>query len=354
MAIREIKCPNCGGYMHFSPDEGNVKCEFCDSVFTADVLENYAEIITEECNDEQEYTFFDDKYIKENATVYTCSSCGGEIITDDVRFASRCPYCDSPVLMTSRVEGVLRPEYIIPFKITKEQAQEAYKNFCRHRPLLPKMFLSENRIDSITGLYAPFWLFDCDCGISARFKATRTHSWSTADFDYTRTDHFCIYRAGDMSFSAVPVDGSSKLDNKFSEAVEPYDISKAVSFNSAYLLGFVADKYDENSEHASKRAFDRVKHSAEAAAYRTVSGYGTVINEHSGVHIRSSKSHYALLPIWLLNTSYKNKIYSFAMNGQTGKIVGELPISVGKGVGLFAGLTALLTVLFSVIGILFL
>lgn len=348
MSVREIKCPNCGGYMQFSPKDGKIKCDFCDSVFEAETLEQYAQITEEQHKDRFKWDFSENN--SDEATVYTCPACGGEIITDDDKAASRCPYCDSPVVMTSRVSGVYRPEFIIPFSVTKEQAMQAYKDFCRKQPLLPKMFKQQARVEKITGIYAPFWIFDCDCNASAQYKTTKTRMWSDSNYNYTETSHFLVYRRGDLRFRAIPVDGSSKLENEYSESIEPYDISKAVPFNSAYLMGFIADKYDQSADFAAKRANERIKNSADYALRNTVIGYSSIVSENFGVDLYNAKSHYAMLPVWLLTTRYKDRVYSFAMNGQTGKFVGTLPPSIPKALGIFAAVTTGLTAVLSIIG----
>lgn len=346
MSVRELKCPNCGGSMQFDPRQGQVRCDYCDSEFEAASLEEYAQILEQSYEDHMDWAQQETERATEQATVFTCPACGGEIITDDVRAATRCPYCDSPAVMTSRVSGIFRPDCILPFSVTKEQAIEAYRNFCRKKPLLPSVYTKRATMENITGIYAPFWIFDCDSEIAADYKATRVSHWSDSKFNYTKTDFYYIYRRGNMRFSAVPVDGSSKLDNAYTESIEPFDLSRAVPFNTAYLTGFAADKYDEDAAQAEKRANARIKASGENAARGTVTGYATVLTQHSSVSLSHTKATYALLPIWILNTRYKGKIYTFAMNGQTGKFVGKLPSSAAKGAAWFGGITAALTALF--------
>ncbi len=343
MSVREFKCPHCGGIMHFSPEDGKVTCEYCESEFSAADLEQYAAVLEEKVQDKMDWVQPDESHTARESTIYTCPACGGEIITDDVQAATRCPYCDTPAVMTSRVSGVFEPDMIIPFSVTKEQAQQAYRDFCRKKPLLPSLFTKQARIESITGIYVPFWLFDCDSNVTAEYRATRVTHWSDRRFDYTKTDHYHIFRRGDMQFRAVPVDGSKKLDNAYTESIEPFDCAKAVPFQMGYLTGFLADKYDENAQTAQQRANERIRQSALDAARETVHGYATLVPEQSGVQLSNTKASYALLPVWLLNTKFNGKIYTFAMNGQTGRFVGELPSSAAKGAGLFFGLTATIT-----------
>ena len=192
--------------------------------------------------------------------------------------------------------------------------------------LLPKIFKDQNHIDEIKGVYVPFWLFDTDVDAQVRYRATKVHTWSDSDYDYTETSHFLVHRGGSVGFEHVPVDGSSKMADDLMESIEPYNISDAVHFQTAYLAGYVADKYDVTAEDSIDRANQRVKRSTEEVFAETVEGYTTVTPENTSVQFRGGKARYALYPVWLLNTSWNGNQYTFAMNGQTGKFVGDLPV----------------------------
>ena len=134
------------------------------------------------------------------------------------------------------------------------------------------------------------------------------------------------HRGGSIGFEHVPVDGSTKMADDLMESIEPYDFSEAVDFRTAYLAGYLADKYDVTAEASIDRANERVKRSAEDSFAGTVQGYTTVTTENSTVQFRGGKARYALYPVWLLNTTWNGNKYTFAMNGQTGKFVGDLPV----------------------------
>ena len=135
-----------------------------------------------------------------------------------------------------------------------------------------------------------------------------------------------LTRGGEIGFERIPVDGSSKLDNTLMESIEPYDFSEAVDFNTAFLAGFFADKYDVSSDDCKSRANDRLKKSTEEAFARTVGMYTTVVPEHSSVRLKKGTTRYAMYPVWILNTEWEGETYTFAMNGQTGKFVGNMPM----------------------------
>jgi hypothetical protein len=238
----------------------------------------------------------------------------------------------------------LRPDYVIPFKYDKKAAKEGMMNHLMNKKLLPKTFKDENHIDEVKGIYVPFWLFDADADANLRFRATRVRSWSDSDYIYTETSHYAVARAGDIGFERVPVDGSSQMPDDLMESIEPFDFKDAVEFQSAYLAGYLADKYDVSAEDSVGRANERVKTSTENEFGATVVGYDTVIPEYSSIRLSNGKAKYALYPVWILNTTWKGEKYIFAMNGQTGKFVGNLPLDKGAYVRWLLSLTGIVGV----------
>ncbi len=328
--LLEYKCPNCGGSIEFKSESQKLQCPFCDAEFELDELDALNEELENETAENMEWkaagnTFSDEE--QNGLKSYICNSCGGEIITDDTTLATSCPFCDNAVVMTENMQGILRPDYVIPFKLNKEAARAKFAEHLKGKRLLPKLFKSDTHIDEIKGVYVPFWLFDGDADASVRYRATRVSSWSDSRYIYTRTSHYSLFRRGGVSFERVPVDGSEKMPDELMESLEPYDFSDALDFNSAYLAGYLADKYDVSLETCKQRANDRIKTSVSDIFRETVGhGYASVSLENMNVDLKRGISHYALYPVWILNTTYHGKKHIFAMNGQTGKFVGNLPI----------------------------
>lgn len=356
--ILEYKCPCCGGAITFNSRLQKMKCPYCDTEFEADTLREYEE--------EQLKEDFSPGWDEENVerstqelgdddglVSYTCESCGGEIVADRTMAASSCPYCGNPVIIMKSLRGALRPDLVIPFKLDKEQAEENLRSHLKGKMLLPSLFRSENRIKEVKGIYVPFWLYDCEAKAEIRCHATRIRSWEAGDYRYTETQHYLVSRGGDIGFEKVPVDGSVKMEDALMQSIEPFFYEDAVSFQTAYLAGYLADKYDQTAKDCAPHANERMRQSTVNAFMSTIIGYSSCIPEHTDIRLRQGKITYALLPVWLLNTTYKGKLYTFAMNGQTGKFVGNLPADKGKafaiGGGLFAAsflATLLLTMLF--------
>lgn len=341
--LQEYKCPCCGGAISFDSDVQKMKCPYCDTEFEVETLLSYDEDLNSEGGEDLSWETEAGGEWQEGEVdgirTYVCNSCGGEIIGDETLAATKCPYCDNPVVMKGQFSGMLRPDYVIPFKLNKEQAKAGLLRHISGKTLLPKIFKDKNRIDEIKGVYVPFWLFDADADADARYRATRVRTWADSNYTYTKTSFYSITRGGEMGFNRIPVDGSSKMADDLMESLEPFDFSDAVDFQTAYLAGYLADKYDVDTEQSVTRANERVRRSTEQALADTVIGYHSVIPQSVNVRLKNGTAKYALYPVWLLTTTFEDKKYVFAMNGQTGKFVGDLPVDKGKYALWLLGLT---------------
>lgn len=329
-AIQEYKCPCCGGAIAFDSTIQKMKCPYCDTEFEMETLASYDSELRSEQTDDMNWQLASGDTWQEDGSgglnAYVCNSCGGEIACDENTAATSCPFCGNPVVMTGRLAGALRPDYVIPFKVDKRAAKEALKKHYEGKRLLPKVFKDENHINEVKGVYVPFWLFDTGADVNMRYKATKVRTWSDSQYDYTETKFYAVSRGGKLGFEKVPVDGSARMPDDLMESIEPFDFSEAVDFQTAYLAGYLADKYDVDAEKSVERANERIRKSAEDAFYETVKGYATVMKETGSIRLQNGRVTYALFPVWLLSTTWNGQNYLFAMNGQTGKMVGNLPL----------------------------
>ena len=328
--IQEYKCPCCGGVIEFDAKSQNMKCPYCDTEYEVETLASYDEELHREPRDSMQWDTQPGGTWEEGETdglrVYVCKSCGGEIVGDETVGATTCPFCDNPIVVTGQFAGDLKPDYVIPFKVDKRTAIEALKKHYSGKKLLPKAFQDENHLEEIKGVYVPFWLFDAEAEADVRYKATRTRFWSDSRYNYTETGYYSVTRSGSLGFARVPVDGSTKMDDTLMESIEPFDFGEAVDFRTAYLSGYLADKYDVDADSSIARANERIRRSTEDAFRETVRGYDSVVTEKVAVDLKSGTAKYAMYPVWLLQTNWDGKKYTFAMNGQTGKFVGDLPM----------------------------
>lgn len=326
-AITEQKCPHCGGAVEFNVGTQNLKCPYCDTEFDIAAIqqaEEFAANTVEQINWNSSGAQWDAGETDE-MSVYACNSCGGEIVADATTGATSCPYCGNQVVMKGQFSGALKPDMIIPFKLDKKAAKEALKKHFKGKKFVPKGFFAENRLDEVKGVYVPHWLFSCDAVVNASYQAEKHRRWSDSKNNYLETSTYNIYRSGSIGFDNVPVDGSTKMPDDLMESIEPFNINEAVPFNTAYLAGYLADKYDVDVDQSMNRANQRIQASALDAFADTVQGYDSVSPMQASMQVANGMYKYALYPVWILNVKWKDKNHTFAMNGQTGKFVGNIP-----------------------------
>lgn len=352
-SILEYKCPCCGAGLAFSGAAQKLSCEYCDGSFELETVKEYNEALNDTLEEgfEWENTQTGDLSEEEQSGMHSfiCNSCGGEIMTEQTTAATFCPYCENPAIISGRVVGGLRPDAVIPFKTTKEDAKAAFLRLCKGKPLLPKDFTATHRLEKITGMYVPFWLYDCDGKLNGQYKATRVHSWSDSRYIYTKTDHYMLTRNASADFINIPMDASSKMDNAIMESIEPFNMENAVDFDTAYLTGFFADKYDVEANIGEERIRQRVSNTMDNLLSSSFAGYNSVVPSSKQLQVNHSNAKYVLLPVWMLHSKYKDQTYVFAMNGQTGKMTGTLPVDKAKKRLWFTAVTAGVTLLVSLI-----
>lgn len=343
--ITNYQCPSCTGPLQFSATTGKLECEYCCSSFTVDEIEALYAEKNEKAEAAAQTRQGAGEWNAENMRAYLCPSCGAELLCDVTTAATSCPYCGNPTVVPGQFADVQKPDYVIPFKVDKAAAMAALTQHYKGKPLLPGTFAKENHLEEVKGVYVPFWLFDGAAKADVTFSATRNHVQTTPRERIITTEHYRVERSGSVSFERVPVDGSTKMPDGHMDAIEPFDYSQMEPFSMAYLPGFLADKYDVDAAACADRAEERCRNSAIAAMEETVTGYSTCTVQQANVQIEQKDVHYALLPVWLLSTKWQDQNYLFAMNGQTGRLIGDLPISKGKLAAWFAGLFAVFAVI---------
>lgn len=369
------QCPNCGGPLHYDGSTQLLQCDYCDSSFTpAEVERIYAERQArddarareeqkrEQSSTEQaprgvsaaeastsdatrvnvrrstatdpvqaylENSRWDDDDVQ-NMRAYNCSSCGAQLMVDQVTAVTSCPYCGNNTVLPGQLSDVLKPDYVIPFKLTKDDAVAALRNYYKDKRFLPDTFSAENHLQEIQGVYVPFWLYSGKARGDVAYAGEQVTTWSDSDNMYTQTDHYEMRRKGSMEFARIPVDGSTKMPDAHMDAIEPFDYGELTDFSVAYLPGYITDRYDLSVKDCGPRAQKRAEATCESTLASTVTGYTNVRVESSDVNIDWTGVSYALLPVWMLHTKWDDRDFLFAMNGQTGKLIGDLPIDNGK------------------------
>lgn len=342
--VLEFKCPCCGAGLVFGEEVQQMHCDYCDNTFEIEAVLAYNDTLNSQEESEVEFDSQSGDHWSEaeqaHMRVFVCPSCGGELITDANTAATFCPYCENPAILEERLSGGIRPAYVIPFQTSKEDAQKAFLSLCKGKKLLPKMFTEQNRIEKITGIYVPFWLYSCTGNINANYRGTIMHSWSDSQYRYVKMDYYLLQRSGTAEFTNIPIDASRKMDDNIMESIEPFNFDQLVDFNPAYLSGFYADKYDVDSEEGKSRISQRVDTTMDGLIQSSLMGYSGIEPSGRSANITQKDAKYVLLPVWMLHTRYKDKTYVFAMNGQTGKMTGTFPICPKRSAGWFAGISA--------------
>jgi DNA-directed RNA polymerase subunit RPC12/RpoP len=276
----------------------------------------------------------------DEATEYHCKNCGAVLITDAQTTATTCSFCGAGVVIGDRLTGSLAPAKVIPFSISKEQAQEAFKQWCKKGLLTPRDFMTADRIKNITGIYVPFWLYDVNGRGEAEATCTRVRTYTKGDWIYTETKYYHVYRKVDLNYSRIPCDASKKMDDNMMDKIEPFHYDNLKDFQMPYLAGYISEKYDFDDEQMLPRIKSRVSDYVDSYIRSTINGYNTVSFIRKDINVRKKRADYTLLPVWMVCYDYRQAEHIFAMNGQTGKIVGKPPLSKGKIAAWFAGISA--------------
>ena len=266
-----------------------------------------------------------------NLTHYLCPLCKSAFIKLSDEKTLNCPYCGSEAGAYNPSDNTGMPEFIIPFKVTKEDAAGRFKEISEKVPFLPDEYEKADFVSSLKGFYIPFWLFDGRCNAKLTYHAQKKHNFRNPyGMPYSYFQTFSVDREGSAEYEDIPVDASIQADNAYTEAIEPYDSSEIVPFREEYLKGYFAEKANVSVKEAEKIAEERLHNTLEKDFSESLSEYDDVTREKAEYGMSDKNSDCNLLPVWLMNICYKEKLYRYAVNGQTGKVVGEIPISVKK------------------------
>ncbi|OED31899.1 TFIIB-type zinc ribbon-containing protein [Planococcus maritimus] len=323
--VIHYKCPNCGADMAFDSESGQLSCPSCGHEETIETLP--------EENIERK---FDEGEAKE----YHCENCGAIILTEAETTATHCGFCGAPVVLADRLTGDLAPAKVIPFTVSKDEAVAAFKKWTRGGRLTPRGFMSGERIKKMTGMYVPFWLYDIEGEAHVQAIGTQVRTYQRGDTIYTETDFYDVFREIDLSYLKVPADASEKMDDVLMDKLEPYDYSDLKDFRMPYLAGYLAEKYDFDDEQLFSRVESKIIPYIDSYISTTISGYSSVSYTNKQIDAQKKKVYYTLFPVWMVYYDFDNKEHTFAMNGQTGKVVGKPPISSGKVALWFTGIAA--------------
>ena len=348
------QCPNCSAGLTFDPEKQKFCCEFCLSEFTeqelaetttAKAAEEAASAAAEAAAEAGEIP--DEEYCAQMGE-YHCAACGADIVCDDTTAATECPYCHNPIILGGRLAGQMRPQKVIPFQFDREAAKAKFREFTRKKWFVPRSFVDEAQLEHICGIYYPFWCTDADTTAAMAARATRVRTWRAGEYRYTETSNFHVYRKGEIHFEDIVTPALREEDREMLNGILPYPSDSLQEFSMSYLSGFVAKKRDIEKEEVREAVRARMIGYAQQLLQRTIQGYATVVPAAPRMLTNRIQWDYTLMPIWMLTYTRKGRTYTYAMNGYTGKIYGEMPVSgkklavLGAVVGIVAGVVAAL------------
>lgn len=314
-----FKCKNCGGNTVYNPTKMKMVCPHCES-------EESQSIVAEE-----------------NMT--QCVNCGAPMEPGEFTAAMKCPNCGNYHVFEQRISGEYQPHLVIPFKISKEEAEKILKKAFGKKVFTPSTFLSHASIAKMEGSYVPFFLYDYDADASLSATGTKVRSWSSGSYRYTETSYYRVEREMDIDFNKIPVDASVSMDNSIMDLLEPYDYNALQEFEEKYMSGFQGEVFSENGDSLEKRASDKARSDSKTLLRDSVQGYSSLTQEDYRINLTEKARKYALLPVWVYDFQYQGKTYQFHVNGESGKVIGEAPVNKQKVVGYGAtvlGMTAVI------------
>ena len=342
----QYKCPACGAALKFDAEKQDFICEYCDSVFKEEDFFN----TDDKLNVDSVETAGQADSDFENAVLYVCPSCGAEVVTDETTAATTCYYCSNPVVLSGRLSGEMKPDMIIPFKIEKIDAISKFKELCSKKKFLPKDFISQSRLEEIKGVYFPYWYIDCSTRGSVNAKSRQVRSWTVGDKKYTETTVQRHFRQGDMQIRNMPEAALKNKDRDIMKYVCPFNSSDLVPFSMSYLSGFFAEKRNVEIAEIQESTDETIKKFSVQKLCSSIEESNVSVTD-SEIGISDKTWKYNLLPVWVLNYKHKDKNYIYALNGQTGKVYGELPVCGKKLAALFAGVAAGVSALLMLVGV---
>lgn len=332
-------CTNCAGRLKYDIATKSLLCESCASSFPIGAVkeskvfkknsvseDKYEEIATEDV------FVIDDKESAEDyytSYIFTCPQCGGEIRCDVNEAAAFCPYCGASNVLEGRLSNEKKPEYILPFSVDKDKCKEIYSKYLKSKLFAPSDILKEGAVDGFRGIYMPYWVYNIYRKGPIVLKGEKTrHS-----VNYTYYDEYDLTGKLDVSIEGFMYDASSSFYDDYSQCISPYDMKDSVPFDTSYMAGFYADTADvAHNLYVSKAEemagnivyYEYVEKEFKKIHPKTPSDIPTELN------LDSSDRKSALLPVWFMSYKYKGRMLYSAINGQTGEIAADIPISVTK------------------------
>ncbi len=334
--VYQFSCPSCGSNMLFNPESQSLECSYCGNKTALKFAE---EKITEydfsEASDHPANSWGEEK------AVVKCQNCGFEIVLGKHQTAQYCSFCGSSYILNTKESVGIAPESLVPFKITKDKAFDYFSLWLKKRLFAPNDLKNEFKKQRLTGVYIPFWTYDANTYSTYTAEAgtyyyvrvsyrTRENGKMVTKYRQERRIRWCFVEGNyTRSFDDILIHASRQVDSKLIKALEPYNLNELVKYNPQYLSGFCAEKYSIDLNEGFKLATEKI----DSAIYGGIEGKinaDTLRNLQVNIRYKNIKYKHLLLPVWMSAYTYKKKTYQYLVNGQTGEVQGQAPLSVIK------------------------
>ena len=313
-----FKCKNCGGNTVYEPGRGSMYCPHCESEDSEETIQG--------------------------GTLMQCVNCGAPLTIQEYTSASKCEHCGCYIVFNERIEGVYEPHMLLPFRINKKAAAQALDSEFSRRLFTPSDFLSAKSLESMEGIYVPFWMYDYRAFYDFAGEGIRVKRWMAGNTEYTETSYYEVIRKMDVDFDKIPVDASYAMEDGIMDLMEPYDYRQLKEFDPKYMSGFYGEVYNQGAEELEERAQTKSRSASEELLQESLRAYSNVRPVRKDLRLDKEGVCYALMPVWQYLYRYKGKTYQYHVNGQTGKVIGTTPVSMAKvvsyGISVFAVVTA--------------
>lgn len=314
------KCPNCGGALNYMPAEADYGCPYCASRFT---LERLEELFGKQ----------DGMDAAEESALnsYSCPGCGAEIVAEESTAATFCYYCHSPVILSGKLGGEHRPDYVLPFSIDRKKALGIFDSWIRKKRFVPKSFYDRRQIEKFSGVYFPYLLYRAEIRAHVDTTGRKVRRSPSGNYENITTEIYQVRRDGELPGAAIAKNALKKNNRILAEAVQPFDSSALKPFHPSYLSGFVAERKDMELREAEGGTVREVKNYALSRLRSSFSEYEDLSVGEENIELANESWSYALMPVWTMTYRDRNsdKLYYFSLNGDSGKVVGELPVDRG-------------------------
>lgn len=331
MEETDKKCPSCGGVMDFDPATGGLSCPYCGHT-EAIVKKPQQPETAAELDFSQAESMGNYDWGAEKKTVI-CNACGAESVYDALEISAVCPFCGSNQVMEAAGQKSMAPGGVVPFQITDEKASQLFKSWIRKKWFCPKLAKESAKAKNFKGVYLPYWTFD-----------VRTASDYTAEYGKDRrirkgeetkivTDWYGTRGTYRESFDDELVCAATNHNRSMLIDIEPYDTAANKSYKPEYVAGFAAERYSVGIKDAWNMAKESIRRKLSGSIEKKIKQEehaDRVRNINIATKYRDITYKYLLLPVWLSSYKYKDKVYQFMVNGQTGKVSGKIPISIPK------------------------